>query len=389
MRFDPAKALETFRELGDPRFAGPDGEPHVADFVAERFEKMGLPVERREVIGSRWPHRIAPWVRWLGYGFLIASAYLLLRLDTLWSVLLACIVLYFAAIWLDAVLANRLRLGGRMPPMETAPLIVARIPGESSPPVRVVFQALLGGLRADFFQALPVNPYWMMMGVHYLALTLSVLIAVASIYRSGHDFRLLMIATVFFGFLWVASLCLLSWEYRQSRSVSRSHPPERNGLSVLLEMARSWPRTRSREIEAIFVAAGGQRLDYGGPREVLRLLRKEWPSKPSLLVLFFAPGVGETLHLGECRVGDGELVEDAAKSLWIPYESRHHWTMLQSWPFEREWTEAVALMGSDLNPRADSDASADPQTLHRAAQLATEIALRWAKEQQPPPDSQT
>ena len=69
---------------------------------------MGLPVERREVIGSRWPHRIAPWVRWLGYGFLIArSAYLLLRLDTVWSLLLACIELYFAAFWLGAVLANR------------------------------------------------------------------------------------------------------------------------------------------------------------------------------------------------------------------------------------------------------------------------------------------
>ena len=49
MKFDAARAEATFRELGDPRYAGPDGEARVADFLAGRFESMGYRVERREV----------------------------------------------------------------------------------------------------------------------------------------------------------------------------------------------------------------------------------------------------------------------------------------------------------------------------------------------------
>src|SRR4051794_31371530 len=51
MRFDTSRAMGIFEELGDPRFAGPEGETQVADFVADRSAGMGLQVERREVSG--------------------------------------------------------------------------------------------------------------------------------------------------------------------------------------------------------------------------------------------------------------------------------------------------------------------------------------------------
>ena len=65
MKFEVARAEETFRELGDPRLTGADGEARVADFLAGRFESMGYRVERREATGSRFPQRVLPWIGWL------------------------------------------------------------------------------------------------------------------------------------------------------------------------------------------------------------------------------------------------------------------------------------------------------------------------------------
>ena len=68
MKFDASRALKIVEELGGPRFAGPDWEARTAEFVAERMSALGLQVERCEVIGSRFPTRVAPWAGWLGYG---------------------------------------------------------------------------------------------------------------------------------------------------------------------------------------------------------------------------------------------------------------------------------------------------------------------------------
>jgi hypothetical protein len=146
-------------------------------------------------------------------------------------------------------------------------------------------------------------------------------------------------------------------------------------------MARAWPRAGSRSIEPVFVAAGGQRLDYAGSREIRRLLKSGWSPTPFLLVLLFAPGAGGELRLSASAPldwGMSELAEDAARSLWIPHRRDSGLALLALWPFE-DLHPAVALIGSDL--RSSDDAS-DPQALHRAAQLATEIALRWAKRPQ-------
>jgi hypothetical protein len=149
---------------------------------------------------------------------------------------------------------------------------------------------------------------------------------------------------------------------------------------LLLEMARTWPRTSSRPIEPVFVAAGGQDLDYAGSREIARRLRSEWASTPTLLVLFFAPAAGDRLRLCSTDTtssGTQELAEGAASSLWLPIQKYDPFALTSLWPFEN-CHPCVALIGSD--PRAFFDDSVDPQALHRAAQLATEIALRWAKQ---------
>ncbi len=127
------------------------------------------------------------------------------------------------------------------------------------------------------------------------------------------------------------------------------------------------------------MVAGGQELNYAGSREVVRLLKREWATAPFLLILFFEPGAGEELWLSTSVYsgeGLGELTEAAARSLWIPYRRDRDYVLESLWPFVRDHP-AVAVMGSD--PRAFGDDSTDPEAVVRAAQLATEVALRWAR----------
>jgi hypothetical protein len=72
-------------------------------------------------------------------------------------------------------------------------------------------------------------------------------------------------------------------------------------------------------------------------------------------------------------------VEKAAQSLWIPIQGNGSVASILPWHVPA-YRPAVVLVGSE--PRALYDDSVDPQTLHRAAQLATEVALRWAKRSQ-------
>ena len=306
MRFDSAKALETFRELGDPRFAGPNGEDHVADFVAERFERMGLTVERREAVGSRFPQRVGPWVGWLGYGALLTAVYLLLLRTSVLPSLLAFILFYLSFRWLNAIVSGRVRPGRRRPPLKTAPVVIASTPDAPAAPMRVVFQAVLGGMKSDLFQLRKWSDW------EYLFLrnvTLFVFFAllgcqIALLFEPTRAKYLVaygnLMRYVYPGLLaivWLQIASLLSREFGQTRGIEGLHRVDRRGLAVLLEMAGTWPRTGSRPIELVFVAAGGQRLDHAGSREVVRLLGSEWSSKPSLLQLFFAPGAGEKLDL--------------------------------------------------------------------------------------------
>jgi hypothetical protein len=390
MKFDAARATAIFEKLGEPAFTGPNNEGHVADFVAGEFERIGWRVERREVEGSRFPQRAGPWIGWLGYGALITVGYVLSLGKGRLSVVLAFLSFAVAWRWVDALLKNRLRLGRRRKPLETGPLLIGSLTGESTPAVRVVFQSVLGGLKTDFFQSLRQNRFFIV-NVSNALFWVSIIMTILANRRDGRNlwFLIVSIASVFFVLLWIMILQILSWEYHQSRPANGLEAAERRGLAVLLELARSWPRNRSRQIEPVFIAAGGQRLDYAGSREVVRILETEWPRKPTLLVLFFAPGAGEAIRIAPGSAALRALAKESAESLWIPVWGDDCWTLFPFWPFEDVPTaETIALIGSD--PTTFFDSSVVPEALHRSAQLATEIALRWAKkqrEQAPAPDA--
>ena len=180
--------------------------------------------------------------------------------------------------------------------------------------------------------------------------------------------QLAPVDSALFAMIWIEIVCVLLWEYRGSRSAKTSQT-DRRGLSVLLELARTWPRTRSNQVEAVFVAAGGQRLDYAGSREVVRLLKSEWSSKPTFLVLFFAPGAGGEILAVEGpqpQFGSKKLIDDAAKSLWIPIRRTDSWAIAPFWPIASAWIGgSIAIIGSDLNASADvRSRSASPAQSH-------------------------
>ncbi len=383
MKFDRARAKTIFEELGDSRFSGPDGETRVADFVVTQFEAVGCKVERREVLGSPWPGRLAIWVWWLGVGggiTAVSVAFALVQTAP-FSVLAALAAFIFASgSWLHGVNSHRIRLGSRREPLGSAPLVIASSDGDPSAPVRVVFQVILGNLATDSLRTSRAHRLLMFSLVGGLCF-FGALSATAKTGAPRYFPFFLAVATAFLALAWVAILWILSFEYRTFRSTEAMNQPDRPGLAVLMEMVRNWPRGGPKRIEALFVAAGGQRLDYAGSREVLRLLESRWSSKPTLLLLFVAPGAGDKLLLCASEIassGTEELALDAARSLWIPFRRLDYRDLSPHWPFE-QLKPTIALVGSD--PSAFCDNSVDPQALHRAAQLATEIAIRWAKKQ--------
>jgi hypothetical protein len=384
MKFDAARANAIFEKLGDPAFKGPESEGRIADYVAGELERTGWNVERREVEGSRFPQRAGPWIGWLGYGALITIGYLLSLRNGLLSVFLALLLFLLTFRWIDALFCNRVRPGRRREPLETAPLLIGSLVGEPSHTVRVAFQAVLGGLKTDFFQSLRPNRFWIMSISNVFFWILIMIVSLPGSHEKRYSWLIMVsIITILFVLLWIVILCVLTWEYHHSGQTADLGLVERRGLAVLLELARSWPRSRSRQIEPIFVAAGGQRLDYAGSREFLRILEAERPTKPTLLVLFFAPGAGEALRIAENATLTSDLralAKGAAESLWVPSWGVDRRALVPFWPFAKtKAAEPIALIGSD--PMAFFDDSVSPEALHRAAQLATEIALRWAKTQ--------
>ena len=384
MKFDAARVTGMIEKLADPRYQGKDGEASVADFVADQFTQIGMAVDRREVEGSRPPPRIRPWIGWMAYGALITAIYALLLQNDIRYGAWALILQIFSMRLLIAAIANRLPWGRRRLPAEAAPFVMASFPGQVTHPIRIVFHAVLGGLSAKVSQTFRTKQVF-----------LTVLIQLCFAFFTLMTFmRRIGLARLPL-FCWPSCpFCSHSTGPRSSRcfhgniagrATENAFHPDSQGLSVLLEMARSWPRTRSNQVEAIFVAAGGHQLDHSGSRELIRLLRAEWPSKPSLLIIFLAPGAGGELRIYEGS-GPNKLAELAATSLWIPIQSTKYRAIAPFWPFECVTTaRAIAIIGSDLN--ALSEVSADPQVLHRAIQLTTEIALRWAKKPQTPVDA--
>lgn len=365
MRFDNDRASAWAERFGASRT---EGERRAADLIAEEFTRIGLRVEDRVVLGSRFPHQILPALGWCGLGLgMTLATYLSDRGAS--GVLLATAVIGAVAGWGVATLPG-LRFGHGWPPRVPSRNVLAEraVDGDGRPPARLIFRTPLDGIVLRG----PEAPRWASsVTIGVLVGTLVVSFHGGVIHGSGRALAVL-------GLLWVLVLVRLFPFLKAAR-----HPglgDNRTGLAVLLELARTWPRRADARIEAHFVAVGGQGLDGTGSRALEETIRDEWPDKPTLLIDLSAPGVGKGLILA--ARGHADLAESAAADLWIPHRlaRRHVWT---TWarPVLPLDDDVVWLIGDEAAVRSDRgrEIAIDPDALGRAAQLATEIALRWAR----------
>ncbi len=406
MRFDNECASAWAERFDASRDEGTDGEGRAAEVMAEEFTRIGLRAETRVVYGSKFPQGVLPVLGWCGLGLgMTLAAFLSDR---------GASGVLRATAWIGAVLGwgvatlPGLRFGHGWPPRVASRNVLAERttdgspprtisssskaltspplpPGEGarragegpslrqanrpgSPPARVVFRTPLDGvvLRG------PEVPPWAS------SVTIGVLVVTLFLSSRGGVIDDRGWALPVLGFLWILVLVRLFAYLKSARDPGLRD--NRTGLAVLLELGRTWPRRTDARIEAHFVAVGGQGLDGAGSRALEATMRSEWPDMPTLLIDLSAPGVGKGLIL--TARGHEDLTASAAADLWIPHRParRYVWT---SWarPVLRLDDDVVWLVGDEASARPDRGPAMaiDPEALGRAAQLATEIALRWAR----------
>src|SRR5262249_29145561 len=144
----------------------------------------------------------------------------------------------------------------------------------------------------------------------------------------------------------------------------------RTGLGLLVELARSWPRS-ARRLEARFLAVGAL-------ADAVAMAR-EWADPPTLVLMLEAPGVGATIGLAG-REGAVAEASQIAGDLWAPAR-RQRWRD----PALADFTRIAGMTGFAVTGSNDRGAI-EPATLQAAGQLCLEAALRWAKRHAPAGD---
>ncbi len=382
MKFDSARAIGTVAEFNDPRFTAEDGEQQIAGFVADRLTSIGWRAEQRQVSGSKLASLAASWIGWLGAAVLATVATWAIRASCpRWPLSAWCSpALIVWGVWYVIGLAGGLRLGCKVAPRGVAPLIVAHREAQAVPTCRVVLATPIGP-----FSALPPGSsqrdHAAVGAILSLLFLWSVLIAPSSAAMVppatslARDLK--QPAIVLLGLFWLFVVAQTMRELGLSRLQRTLEPADRTGIALLLEIALTWSPPRNSDCDLVVAAMGGQRLDFAGARSLFRELGPELESVPTLFLFLFAPSAGEITIVSRNR---GELAQAAAKSLWIPHRLRS--SSLQRfgfWPRESSAHDLVALMGTAALRRQPKREPLDPAALGAYAQLATEIALRWAK----------
>ena len=374
MRFDTARAVEWAGTFAFPRAAGTDGERRAAEIAALELARLGLRVERVEVRGTRLPGLAEPWLGWMGVGAWATGLALATHRGAAWPVRIALAVL--ALLWLRLTTVEGFLLGGNwFRRIATTNVIAWREPKGEPPPLCVVFHTSLDTLDPGraFVAA------WLTTPVIALLLGGQVLCAM-TIHRNPLGLPSWS-GWFFLGLLWL-TIAGRVWDCVRPSS-GLDVRDNRTGLAVLLELARGWPRGSESRIETRFVATGGRTLDRAGLRALIHAIGNEWPARPTLVVDWLAPGIGPALALHE--QGTHALAATAAADLWIPHRVVNRATVgREHWPAGRHGPGYIGMVGSAVAVRRTPGVPIEPEALGRTAQLATEVALRWARKMKKP-----
>jgi hypothetical protein len=353
MKFDAERAMALVRQFDFPRQAGTEGERRAADLIAGEFERAGLSVERRAISSPSLPSAL--WLAGLG----LWSWFVIGRVLAGWSpdVRTGAVVVVIGSL----IVAFWIR--GRSERVSSSPSenVIGTRPLDASPPVRVLFLTHL--------DTPPPGPVVLARrGLLALFAVLAAILVVPGL-SDGSGLQPVMGPIVLVGH-W---LSVLLWIVApQGRAWGPFPADNRSGLAVLAELARVWTRGGGARIETWFIALGDSSQDQAGARSLARDVRRR-PARPTLIIHLDAPGLGPDVRLvGRARALS--LARAAARDLWIPHRASS-WigTALGHQPFQGRGLAGVSLCGDRRASRID------PAALAAAAQLATEIALRWAR----------
>jgi hypothetical protein len=355
MRLDAERLREQAGRFAGLRLPGSVEERQAADMVADELAAAGFRVRREDTSTVGEPDD-SPLVFGLAAGFTGLAIGLIDRLG------LAAPGLYtlgaaFTGLIALSLLVRRVRTGRWGPPRLIAPSVIAE-PADVVP----------AGARVVFVTHCDTRPP---LGSHRLRWRWACLdlLWIAALWGPcfyyGAEEWLIRAGPSLLSSLGVLAL-LRSLDPWQHQPVP--YPADnRTGLALLIELARGWPRGAPGRLDVGFLAVG--RL----PDTALRDRARSWTDKPTLVLNLEAPGVGRELLLagsGEARA----LAETAARDLWLPWR-RAGWTAapLDHRVFAWAGLPAVSLVG-ELDA-----AQVEPASLAAAGQLATELALRWAR----------
>lgn len=359
MRFDVARALETAEGFAFDRQPWTEGGRRATDRVAAAFEGAGCTVERAEVVGSPAARNRRLALTWLGFGAGLSVN--LVALAAAQPTRISLGALAFGFVWCLLARAFPMRptrLSGRF--LRTWNVVGSR-PGDADAPARVVFVTSL--------DASPPVPRTATRSVAAKVLAAVVLVVVLL-----NVLPTRLSKPAYLAVLLTFQIALITYLVARIRPFpGEGGMDNRDGLGLLVELARAWPPTE-RRVEARFVAAGGQLLDAAGMRGLKHQIDEEWPKKPTLVVGIWSPGRSRTLAL--VSPGSSSVAVEAANGLWIPARVLNAASVLNDAGAMGDG-EFVGLIGV---PDEESVPPIDGEALRRAAQLAAEIALRWARQ---------
>jgi hypothetical protein len=367
MKFDAERALAQLPLFDLIRQAGTGQRRHAVQGVESQFHLAGHRYDRHPVVGSRFPTLIAAQCEWAAFGlwmvFFAHHDVLLAR--RIGSALIG-------ALCLIAIVRGWFRFGRSWRPRISSFNVSWHRP--SGARVRVVVLTHLDDtgrlMSAASRSALTALIAWL--GAILILLDIGGPDAWGS-----RPAAALMIALL--GIIAVRA-------FDDAGSLpghAPSHPGGRDNemaLALLIELARTWPARLAERVEARFVAVGASGIDSVGARALARQILEGWPAKPTLVLILEAGAPDPRLALA----GRGpvlELAEAAVKDLWIPHRRAPRATLTTD-PrlFERRGMPCLGLIVPGRSPRRPYS----PATLTAAAQLVTEIALRWARRTTPP-----
>ena len=349
MRFDAERALAEAGEFAFPRLVRSEGERRAADLLVAKLAAAGLAAGRRDAARPKVPGRLilvglVAWL-WLAIGRALPEVTDLGRVELV-AVGMALLV---SAVFRLAGSVRRQGLDGR--PQQ----VLAAGPWDADAPARVVFVTRLYTIGAPAV----IRLHWALL---ILAFTLGAFLLTPWARDLIHSTR--WAGPALLAAHW-GGLVLL---FAAPKGAPRAPGPgdNRSGLAALAELARAWPKSAAGRVEVRFAATSGR-------ADLARIIAREWPAKPTLVVVLESPGHGDGLIL-EARGAARPLAKSAAEALWIPHRA-------PAWTFAPSPTRAYAREGLDaLRLRGDGTAEQlSVAGLAAAAQLASEVALRWGR----------